>query len=284
MYTRYISIFLLFFVFNSSVSVAANSILSKDDDYTSYSFGVVPQFEQRKTFKIWIPILSELERRTGFHFILKGSSKIPDFEGRFMEGGFDLAYMNPYHLVIASDTQGYIPLIRDGSKTLNGVLVVRRDSGISDISELDGKSMAFPAPNALGASLLIRSELKKTFGIKIIPKYVQTHSSVYLHVMKKLVDVGGGVLQTLESQRPEIRNNLKVLYKTRSMAPHPITIHPRVPVEHQERILEALLAMATDELGGRLFSKIPIKKAVPASLSDYDDVSTWGLDEFYVRR
>ena len=45
-----------------------------------YEFGVVPQFEQRKLFRIWRPVLDELERRTGLAFHLVGSQKIPVFE------------------------------------------------------------------------------------------------------------------------------------------------------------------------------------------------------------
>ena len=31
-----------------------------------YRFGVVPQFEPRKLVAIWLPIIAELEKRTGF--------------------------------------------------------------------------------------------------------------------------------------------------------------------------------------------------------------------------
>ena len=256
------------------------SLLEKK--YTVYSFGVVPQFEQRKSFHIWQPILIELEKRTGFKFALKGSSKIPDFEDSFMVGDFDIAYMNPYHIVSASNIQGYVPLVRDGGRTLNGVLVVRRDSGIENISELEGKTIAFPSPNALGASLLIRAELKKQFDIKFNAKYVQTHSSVYYHVFKKLVDAGGGVVQTLESQKAPINSQLKILYKTASMSPHPIAAHPRVPIEHQIRIKEALLSLESEENGRYLLAKVPIKRMISASMTDYQNIMGWGLGQFYI--
>lgn len=279
MYRRFLFLFLFFSPLNILCSVA---VAASNEKIVSYSFGVVPQFEQRKIFQIWVPILSELEKRTGFRFELKGSSKIPAFEERFMAGGFDLAYMNPYHLVLASDGQGYVPLVKDGRRTLNGILVVRRDSGILNINELQDKAIAFPAPNALGASLLIRAELKNKFGLDFSPKYVQTHSSVYLHVIKKLVDVGGGVMQTLESQKPDIKDNLRVLYKTMSMSPHPIAVHPRVPVAHQDKIRRALLEIASDNNGKQLFSKIPMEYAVTASISDYEYISSLGLGKFYV--
>ena len=49
----------------------------------SYSFGVVPQYDQRQMFATWKPILSELEKRTGFSFKLVFAPTIPAFECHF---------------------------------------------------------------------------------------------------------------------------------------------------------------------------------------------------------
>lgn len=99
---------LLFIVFAFSAPLAWSA------DGVVYRFGVVPQYEQRKLFRIWRPILDELEKRTGFTFKLVGSPKIPVFERKVEEGDYDFAYMNPYHLILAQERQGYLPLVRDG--------------------------------------------------------------------------------------------------------------------------------------------------------------------------
>jgi phosphonate transport system substrate-binding protein len=248
----------------------------------TYRFGVVPQFEQRKLFRIWRPILDELEQRTGYRFKLVGSSKIPVFEQKFEEGIYDFAYMNPYHLLEAHDCQGYLPLIRDGGRMLKGILVVPKESPIQEVQELAGKRVAFPSPNALGASLLMRAELARLHAVDIIPHYVQTHSSVYLHVALGLTAAGGGVASTLRSQKPEVQEKLRILYETRPMHPHPVSVHPRVPEKHRKRVLNALLELAETERGAALLAKIPMRKAVAARMEDYTPMSTWGLAEFYV--
>jgi phosphonate transport system substrate-binding protein len=247
-----------------------------------YRFGVVPQFEQRKLFRIWRPILDELERRTGLGFQLVGSPKIPVFEQKFEEGTYDFAYMNPYHLLRAHDCQGYLPLVKDGGRMLKGILVVSKESPIQKVQELAGKRVAFPSPNALGASLLMRAELAKLHNVEIIPHYVQTHSSVYLHVALGQTVAGGGVAATLNSQKPEVREKLRILYETRPMHPHPVSAHPRVPETDRVKVQQALLAMAQTEKGAALLAKIPIRKAVSASLRDYTPMSEWGLEAFYV--
>ncbi|MEJ2529108.1 MAG: phosphate/phosphite/phosphonate ABC transporter substrate-binding protein [Gammaproteobacteria bacterium] len=250
----------------------------------SYSFGVVPQFEQRKLFLIWRPILDELERRTGLTFKLVGSPKIPVFEQKYLEGAFDFAYMNPYHLLKAHDSQGYLPLVRDGGRKLKGILVVAKDSPIHRVEELAGKRVAFPSPNALGASLLIRAELSKLHHIKVVPFYVQTHSSVYIHVALGRAVAGGGVVTTLSAQKPEVREKLRILYETRPINPHPISVHPRVPEADREKVQRALLEMAKTKQGAALLAKVPIRQAVAASLADYTPIASWGLDKFYISR
>jgi len=76
---------------------------------TVYRFGVVPQFEPRKLANIWVPIIKELEKRTGLEFTMVGSPKIPDFEVSFLAGDFDFAYMNPYHAMLAGEKKGTSP-------------------------------------------------------------------------------------------------------------------------------------------------------------------------------
>jgi phosphonate transport system substrate-binding protein len=262
-------------------SLASVSFLVWSAEDILYQFGVVPQFEQRKLFKIWRPILDELEQRTQLAFNLVGSPKIPVFEQMYIEGDYDFAYMNPYHILKANDTQGYLPLVRDGSRKLKGILVVLKDSPVQNVQGIAGKRVAFPAPNALGASILMRAELAQLHGVSIIPHYVRTHSSVYLHVALGLTSAGGGLLTTLNVQRPEIREKLRVLYKTRSVNPHPISVHPRVPKAHRKRVQQALLEMASSEKGAALLAKIPIRKLVIANMEDYSPMNAWGLEAFY---
>jgi len=247
-----------------------------------YRFGVVPQFEPRKLADIWIPIFREIEQRSGLEIQMVGSPRIGDFETAFLDGEFDFAYMNPYHAMLALRNQGYVPLIRDGSRRLSGILVVRNDSSIKTIQELDGLAVAFPSPNALGASLLMRYELESDHGVRVNPLYVHTHSSVYLNVILDKSAAGGGVMSTLESQRPAIREKLRVIYETRTIAPHPIVVHPRVPEQIRRKLQKTILDIAITPEGQALLERIPIKQAVKARPEDYTDLQNWRLERFYI--
>ncbi len=245
-----------------------------------YSVGVVPQFEARRIAKIWQPILDEVSQRSGVKLELKASPNIPTFEKEFSAGEFDFAYMNPYHAIVANEKQGYAPLLRDNGRNLFGIIVVKKDSAIQSVSELDGKTVAFPSPNALGAALLPRAEFDRKFNININELYVKSHSSVYLNVLLGKVAAGGGVQKTLSQQPENIRNKLRILYKTDPVPPHPFTAHSRVDKSVQDKVKAAFLELGNDEKGKELLKKIPMKKIGSANINDYEPIKKLGLDKY----
>lgn len=246
-----------------------------------FTFGVVPQFEARELASIWVPVLQALEEETGYGFRMVGAPRIPDFERAFEAGEFDFAYMNPYHALAALREQGYKPLVRDDSE-LYGVLIVDRESRISDIQQLSSEKIAFPAPNALGASLLMRADLSRLHGIEYQSLYTQTHTSSYLNVLLGEAAAAGGVMRTFNQLPAEMQERLRIIYETRRMPPHPVVAHPRVPEAAVIRVQEAFLSIAATSEGSELLSRIPMKNPMASSLIEYEELTEWGLEEFYV--
>ena len=244
--------------------------------------GVVPQFEARTLHSIWEPVVKEIGKRTGVSIVFQGAPTIAAFEKAFMTGRYDLAYMNPYHYLIAHQHQGYIPLVRDVGKALSGVLVVRKDSPVKTPHDLQGAVIAFPSPNALGASLQMRQELSDLFHISFSPNYVKTHDSVYLNVILGQAMAGGGVQKTLNRQPETYRRRLNVIHITQPVSPHPVAVHPRVSLRLQQKIQQAFLTLGKESKGMELLEKIPVKQIGKATFQDYDALQTMKLERFYV--
>jgi phosphonate transport system substrate-binding protein len=246
-----------------------------------YSFGVVPQFEARKLRKVWQPIVNYLAKETGYTFKILGSPTIGEFEQELLQGDFDFAYMNPLHLVLANEQEGYLPLVRDYGKKLYGIVVVKKESNITDVSQLDGKTIAFPAPRALGATLLVKQELDNSYKIKIHSIYAKTHDSVYLNVLLGNAAAGGGVQQTFARQPAEYRAALRVIYKTKKVPCHPIAVHPAVPHEVATAVRLALLKLGADPEGKSLLAAIPMQQIISTDLSEYLPLKAAGLERYY---
>lgn len=247
------------------------------------SVAVVPQFPAAALHRDWTPLLEQLGRRLGVEFRLQLQTTIPRFETDVFSGIADLAYLNPYHQVIAQREQGYLPLVRS-RVPLTGVLVVRRDDPIGALRALDGKTLAFPAPNAFGASLWMRALLTEREKVQFTPVYVQTHGNVYRQVLAGQVAAGGGVNHTLAQERDEVRQGLRVLFETPGVAPHPLSAHPRVEPALRKAIADALVEMAARPDGEALLRAVEIEGLVRADHGrDYAPLEAFRLERYVVR-
>jgi len=149
------------------------------------TFSVVPQQSASKLARLWTPIVTYLSEKTGHDVRFTTAKDIPTFEARLAEGQYDFAYMNPYHYTVFSSAPGYSAFARQKDKRIKGIVVVRKDSTLRDMEELEGERLAFPSPAAFAASVLPRSHLR-TEGIGFTPQYVSSHDSVYLGVARGL--------------------------------------------------------------------------------------------------
>ena len=250
---------------------------------TVYSVAVVPQFQAADLHHDWTPLLERLSRATGCTLVLKLSASIPRFESDVLAGGPDFAYLNPYHQLMAARAQGYVPLVHN-TQLLSGILVVRKDDPIQHVSELEGKEVAFPAPNALGASLYLRALLAEREKVRIQPIYVQTHGNVYRQVMLGKSAAGGGVNQTLAQERDEVRNGLRVLMETPGVAPHPFSAHPRVPAALRAALAEAFIGLASDPAGAALLKGVQMPRPIMADQRrDYQVLESFKLEKYVVQ-
>lgn len=248
-----------------------------------YTVSVVPQFAASELHRDWAPLLERLSQESRLSLTLRVVETISRFEAEFLAGVPDFVYLNPYHQVMARRAHGYVPLVRDG-KPLSGILVVRRDSALRSVTELAGKPVAFPSPNAFGASLWIRALLAERDRVTIEPHYAQTHSNVYRQVLLGRVAAGGGVNNTLLQEREEVRTELRVLMETPGVPAHPISAHPRVPVAIQQRLTDAFLRLAADPTTRMLLSEVRLGNPVRADHArDYQPLETYRLERYLVR-
>jgi phosphonate transport system substrate-binding protein len=244
-----------------------------------YTVGITPQFEARRLFEIWRPILDAIEHETGLHFSLRGAPTINEFEEQYSAGQFDFAYVNPYWVGVRNP-KAYIPLIRDRGSNLVGVLVVRKDSPVRTVKDLNGKTVAFPARDAVAACLMIRAQLESEYGVRVVPRFVRSHDSTFLNAALGVVDAAGGVKGTLELQPEDVRGSLRELFMTREVAAIPFVANPAVPENVREQVRAAFLKLGATEAGKALLGKVPIKRIGKASMADYEPLRRMHLERY----
>ncbi len=247
-----------------------------------YTVGIVPQMQTTEIQSSWVPFLTELSKQTGVEFEIKYYATIPLFEKGLKNGEVDVAFMNPYHAVMAYDWKQYKPIIHD-KKPLVGILVVKKESPIRSIKELDKKSVAFPSPNAFAASLIMRALLKEDEKISITPVYVKTHSNVYRNVLFGLYPAGGGVNNTLSRENIGISSGLRVLYTTKPTASHPLCVSANMPQATVLKIRDTILKMGNNPAFKEMLNNIQVPNPVVADYkTEYLPLKKLKLEDYIV--
>lgn len=236
-----------------------------------YSFGVVPQQSATKLARTWVPLLKLLQQKTGIKLRFSTAPNIPTFEERLAKGEYDLAYMNPYHYTVFHKSAGYQAFAKQASKQIRGILVVREDSPYQSVADLNDQVIAFPAPAAFAATLLVRSHLERQ-GIAYEPKFVSSHDSVYRAISGGFTNAGGGVVRTLESVDADIRSQLRILWKSDGFTPHAFAAHSRIPPEVVAQLLRAMQELTDYPEGLEALRNININAIGSAANQDWDDV------------
>lgn len=208
--------------------------------------GIVPQQSPLKLQKVWQPIAMYLSEKTGEKIVFKTEKSINKFEDILYAGGYDFAYMNPYHYVIAHKKQDYIAKVR-ATKSIKGILVMKKGSSRKMLNDNNARYL-FPSPNAFAATLLTKFELIEKFKVdpKVLQKarYVNSHDSVYKATSRGIGDVGGGIERTFRNLNDtHTKKSLVIVHTTKAYPSHPFAFKPTLDKQIVDKIVEALLHM-----------------------------------------
>lgn len=224
----------------------------------TYILGVVPQQSPLILYKKWKPVVDYLVNTTGLDIQFRTEKSIAQFEKSLYAGKYDLAYMNPYHYVIANKKQGYQSVVRR-KKDIKGVLVATNESSEDAINS--NTTFLFPSANAFAATLVLKYELLEKFGLDLNKTqnfmYVNSHDSVYKGVARNFGGLGGGVQRTFNNfDSAEDKNKLKILYVTKGYPSHPIAVKPTMLADDKKILVEAMLSMPVEVLSSLSMEEI----------------------------
>ena len=120
-------------------------------------------------------------------------------------------------------------------------------------------------------------ELKKQ-GIAFTPHFVASHDSVYYTVARGIYPAGGGVVRTLNSAPPEIREQFRVLGTTYSFTPHTFAVNPRVTYLVSQALDQAFIKTTVDPAAAEILNNLSRQGWDLAADKDCDDVRNLHVD------
>lgn len=253
-------------------TLPSDTINSSKEPPVSYTFAVVPQFHSQTLFRTWTPILKQLSTETGIKFKLTGHSAFSGFENELRKGKYDFAYVNPYHAVMANKTQRYDAILSDTEHKAQGILVTKKTDNVN-LGALKSSEIAFPSPNTLASSIIMRSDLKRKYKLDVKPQYLKTHADVYMGIYQGTYKAGSGVVRTFNKLSPRIKSQLKIVYRTEKIPAHPIIAHPRIPQSVKNKVIAAFEEMSKSPAAKAMLGKIPVTKLQKTNQSVYNKIT-----------
>jgi phosphonate transport system substrate-binding protein len=149
--------------------------------------------------------------------------------GALNEGRVDLFHDSVAPTLVLSKWAGSVPILRQwkyGEAEYQGVLVVKKNSGINSLADLKGKVIAFEEPHSTSASILPRMLLEehklKLTEVKT-PGRVKNDEVGYIYgadgssvnvLITGRADAAATIEREIDRLKPEIRDSLKIIGKT----------------------------------------------------------------------
>lgn len=252
----------------------------------TYVVGVHPLHNPEFLDAIYTPLFEHVGRRIGgIELHLEASRNYAAYEEKLKARAFDFALPNPYQTLSALRF-GYRVFGKMGDDDqFRGVLLVRKDSGIRNFSDLKGKAVAYPAPTALAATMMPQALLHAN-GVDvrrdIENRYVGSQESAIMNVYLGSVAVGVTWLppwRNFQSDEPDKAADLEVRWLTEALPNNGLVVRDDVPADLVEKVAQELFALHEYPEGRALLARLPLSRFEPATDETYAPVRAF-LEHF----
>lgn len=197
-------------------------------------------------------------------------------------GELDFSWTCSYSFLQAHDA-GLADLVAapvfEGKPLYRSYIIVHRDSQISNIKELEGKSFAFTDPDSNTGYLVPRSMIS---GFAANPDkffrysfFTWDHGQAIEAVADKVADgasVDAYVWEFLASIRPQLTTNTKIIQRSPYFGFPPIVARRGLSPGLKADLAKALFSMRKDPEGQILLKQMLLDDFVEVPLSNYDSV------------
>jgi phosphonate transport system substrate-binding protein len=122
---------------------------------TTYIFAPHPYLNPQDLYNAYEPVARYLERKIpGARFQVETSKDYADYEAKVSSGLFHFGLPNPYQTVFSLEHGYHVIAKMKPDADFRGMLVVRKDHKPRTPADLAGKTLCFPSPTAVAATML----------------------------------------------------------------------------------------------------------------------------------
>lgn len=263
----------------SLIAVSTLAADAKKDWPASLTFGVVPLESATNMSERYNDLVEYLSTNLGIKVELKVANDYAAVITAMKSKHVDLVYFGPKSYVEAAkraDAEAFVlEIAEDGTKGYYGIIITKKDSGLTKLEDLKGKKWAFTDPNSTSGTLVpmvyFMKELKidpKTYFGEVI--YSGNHAASILSVRNGTVD--GASTNDLDFARGEgkqwKKEEFNTLWTSALIPGAPMAYRKDLPESLKTALKDAFLNYK-DEKG---LTKMKIQGYAPADDKLYDSI------------
>ena len=241
-----------------------------------YELGILPYLPLTRIHELYGAVAGDLGAKLGRQVRLSSKADYGSFREELRRQTYDIGFVQPFDYVDAHDKRGYLPLARR-AEPLDAVIVVREDSPLRAIKDLEGRTLANPPMDAavsfLTTMALREAGIDPNTGVKRF--YGKNHYACLQSVVIGAADACGmaeGALRTIESERPPTAAKFRILHQTASIPPALFVVHARVAQKDRAIILRTILEWPNTEEGRKIIERGQFVPFVVANDAEYNVV------------
>ncbi len=246
---------------------------------TVYIFGVHPLHNPTHLFKVYQPMIKYINARLeDSELRLEASRNYAAYDKKLFSGYFDFSLPNPYQTVTAVKN-GYKIFGKMGDdENFRGIILVRKDSSVKEVNDLKGKTVSYPAPTALAATMMPQWFLYQNgldINNDIVNSYVGSQESSIMNVyLGKSMAAATWPPPWLAfmKERPEIAKDLIVKWQTSALPNNGLVVRADVPQDLVDKVSEIIFNLHTHEKGREILKAMELSRYERATNRGYDPV------------
>lgn len=246
---------------------------------TIYIFGVHPLHNPKRLFEVYQPMIDYINARlSGAELRLEASRNYPAYDKKLFAGHFHFSLPNPYQTVTATQ-HGYKIFGKMGDdENFRGIILVRKDSDIQSVKDLTGKTVSYPAPTALAATMMPQWYLY-SHGIDInkdiTNSYVGSQESSIMNVYLGKSAAASTWLppwRAFIKERPEVAEKVMIKWETRSLPNNGLVVRSDVPQAIVRQVKDIILSLHTHAEGKTILQAMELSRYEEADDATYEPV------------
>ena len=207
-----------------------------------------------------------LQKETGLHFKTSVATSYAAVIEAMGAGKVDIGWLATFSYVLAKnkyDVELLLVVQRFGSPFYRGQIMVRTDSGINSLDNLQGKRFAFVDPASTSGHLYPKTLLlskgldPKTFFSKTI--FAGSHNAVVLSIYKGEVDGGAaydGSRAAVAKTYPDVFEKIKVLAYTKEIPNDTVSVRKELPEGLKVKLRNGLKKISDSPKGSKILKRL----------------------------